>query len=604
MSTSRIDPPAPPVPADPFVALDTIQADSLLAHIQFLADDRLEGRASGTRGCQEAAKYVADRFNACGLSPGGDFGTYYQSFVAECGRRVLESTSCTVAGRMLKLDQEFAVAKSGGKAQGSGALVLAGYGISAPEAGHDDYASLAVEGRIVVVFTGAPGRSSKTGEFLDTRPAGAKVSPRAKVEAAFGRKAAGLLLIQTPAEEKDGANTLPVFVGDPGQGLSFPAVHLTADVGREILASLGINMDETLQRLDRGEALLDLATEATATLQVDVSPIRRSTENVIGILKGKGEKSDEVIVVGAHYDHLGRGGNSSLGTTGEIHNGADDNASGTAALMELAEACAQVREQWNRTLVFVAFSGEELGLLGSLHFVMKPLFPLDKIACMLNLDMVGRSREGYCAIGSVASAREFQGLPEALNERLGLGLKLESFEGGFNQGSSDHQTFLNQKIPSLFFFSGFHEDYHRPSDDVERVNAEGAERITRMVYAALADLAQRPDRPVFVASAFTAPMTAPGSRGGDRPWFGSVPAMGDTSGEGVLFSDVRAGSPADQAGLKGGDRLIEMNGQQVKTLEDFTVFLRSAKVGDSIEVVVLRDGQRVTAKVTLAVRPG
>jgi len=590
---------------------DPITADELLAHVRFLADDRLEGRMTGEKGCEEAAQYVAATFAEIGLEPGGDRGligrTFLQHFVATAGRKVEPTTSCRIGGRELKLGREFAVAIGMGSAQGEGSVVFAGYGLKAPEANRDDYAGLDVAGRIVLVVSGAPGRAAASGDFLDTKPAGVHVHTRAKIEKAFAQRAAGLVVIQNPLELKEAAETLPEWISDRGDGLTFPAVHVTASVGRALLSEAGLDLDLIVRRLEAGEVATQPLPTTSGAIRVEASPIRRPTANVVGVLRGAGAHGDGHLIVGAHYDHLGLGGSASLSGEKAIHNGADDNASGTAALLEIAERCATSPPP-ARTIIFLAFSGEELGLLGSQHYVLNPLLPLKECCAMLNLDMVGRSRNDYCAVGAIGSSPAFRGLVDQANGALALGLKLDPSDGGMSQGSSDHQSFLDASVPSLFFFSGLHEDYHKPGDDVDKINADGAARIARLCDAVVEAVDALPTKPPFVAYAPPANphagiTTAPSSGGQpQRPWFGSIPSFGGGS-DGVLFDGVGKGSPAEKAGLQKGDVLVEWNGRPVKTLEDFTAFLGTAKIGDTVKIEVLREGKRLDFEVTLAVRP-
>lgn len=587
-----------------------ITPDAYLADVRFLADDRLEGRMTGSPGCDEAARFISERFRSIGLQPGGDAGSFLQHFDAVSGRRVEATTSAKVGGRELVRGRDFAVVDGSGTASGSGELLFLGYGIESAPANRHDYAGHDVAGKMVVALMGGPGRASGSGDFVDTKPGGEAVKARRKAAAAFHAKAAGLILVNHPAEVakgEEGFEKWPDSFDEIGDGLSFPAIHVTATIGRELLKGGGLDLDAAIARLDAGEAMAQELGQATATLKIDTAPIHRPAANVVGILKGDGSHGDDHLIVGAHYDHLGWGSGASLARgVHAIHNGADDNASGTAAVLAIAKSEATRRDRSPRTVVFVCFSGEELGLLGSKHYAEHPVLPLAKCMAMLNLDMVGRSRKDYCAIGAIGSAAVFKGLAEKENDALHLGLKLDPSDGGMAMGSSDHQSFLDAKVPSLFFFSGLHEDYHKPTDKADKINSDGAVRIAKLCDAILEDLESVKEKPAFVAVAPSAPdphAAAPSSpKGEGRPWFGSIPAFG-ASGDGVLFDGVSAGSPAEKAGLAKGDRLVEWNGQPVKTLADFTALLGSAQVGDKVKVVILRGTERKEFEITLAVRP-
>ncbi len=526
------------------------------------------------------------------------------------GRRVEATTAVELNGQPLAAGTDYTVVSGTGTCDARAELVFVGYGLESKSANRHDYEGRDVKGRIVVALTGAPGRAHETGDFTDTKPGGEAVKPRRKALAAFAAKAAGLILIQV-AQSGGAAGALPTFDEEIGDGLTFPAVYVTDAIGRKLLAEAGLELDGVVGKLESGAAMSDeiarpLAT-ATAKLHVDTAPIHHPTSNVVGLLKGDGSHGSEYVAVGAHYDHLGWGDSTSSLAPGvhAIHHGADDNASGTAAVLELARWCASRPAKLPRDVLFLSFSGEEMGLLGSQHYCAHPIVPLAQCAAMLNLDMVGRSQNDYCAVGNISSAAPFREIVKAANDAEGVRLALDLSDGGMSVGSSDHQSFLNAKVPSLFFFSGLHADYHKPSDTSDKINADGGARIAKLCGGILEEIAALPTKPDFVAPAPVAPNphagTVPVPSGEPRPWFGSIPAFG-ASGDGVLFDGVSAGSPAEKAGLAKGDRLVEWNGRPVKTLEDFTAMLGSAQVGDTVHVVIQRGGEKKTYDITLALR--
>jgi len=608
---------------------DPIRPAELRDHVAFLADDRLEGRMTGEPGCEAAAAYLAERFAALRLEPLGDFGadgqrTFFQRFVAVSGRALLPDTLCDLAGAPLALHEDFTAVFGMGSAEGAGELVLAGFGLVATEPPRDDFAGLDVAGRLVVVFSGAPGRARDEGDWLDTKPGGAAARVRAKIDAAFARKAAGVIVLQNRLEEKAKADTLPEWNSDRGDGLSCAAVQLTESAGRALFGMQQLDFDALLEAADRGEPVARALPGVTGRVKLVTRPIERPTANVVALLRGEAAPANggasgagaatalelDHVLIGAHYDHLGLGGSSSLaGGARAIHNGADDNASGTAALIELAEQFA-TGPRLPRALVFAAWSGEELGLLGSQHWTKSPALPLERCFANLNLDMVGRAKGMSCAIGAIGSSPAFAGLPARVNGELAIGLALELSDGSMAQGSSDHQSFLNARVPALFFFSGLHEDYHKPSDDADKLNYDGAAAIASLCGGVAQALLALEARPAFtpLPSANPHAAGAPGApgnarpRGGNRPWFGSIPAFGGGV-SGVVFDGVSPGSPAEKAGIRKGDQLIEWNGRAVASLEDFTALLGAGKVGDKIDVVLLRGGEKVTTEVTLALRP-
>jgi hypothetical protein len=318
--------------------------------------------------------------------------------------------------------------------------------------------------------------------------------------------------------------------------------------------------------------------------------------NVLAYLPGK---TDEYVIIGAHYDHLGRGNFDSLAPSqiGQIHPGADDNASGTAGVLELARLLAPRKGQLRRGVLFASFAGEELGLLGSAEWVKEPTRPLEKAVAMLNMDMIGRIKDDKVYVGGVGTGSTLKAIVE--QAQANCGFKIEYSPGGYS--SSDHTSFVAKKIPVLFFFSGLHSDYHKPSDTWEKINADSAARLLDVVSATGVRLADADERPAFVVVAEDKPVGGMGGGGGYGPYFGSIPDFGQVE-NGVKFSDVKPNSPAAKAGLKAGDVLVQFGDKPIKNLYDFTDALRRSKVGDVVEVKVLRDGQPVTASVKLEQR--
>jgi membrane-associated protease RseP (regulator of RpoE activity) len=306
---------------------------------------------------------------------------------------------------------------------------------------------------------------------------------------------------------------------------------------------------------------------------------------------------NEWVIVGAHYDHLGLGDRSSLAPSqiGEIHHGADDNASGTAGILELARLAVNNRQSLKRSILFMAFAGEELGLLGSAHFTGSPTVPLDKVQGMINLDMVGRLQNNRVFVGGVGTSPNFKTWVEDFNESVDL--TLDYSDSGY--GSSDHMSFNIKRIPVLFFFSGLHADYHKPSDTHEKINAEGALKVLSLTYLMMDRMANDGGRIEYTEVQEPRPVGSGG--GGYGPYFGSIPDFRDDL-KGVLFADVRPNSPASKAGFKTGDLMIAFDGKAVENLYDFTFALRSKKPGDVVVVVVKRGDQEIKADVTLEAR--
>ena len=316
------------------------------------------------------------------------------------------------------------------------------------------------------------------------------------------------------------------------------------------------------------------------TFHCDLRKVIPTTTNVVGILEGNDPVlKNEAIVIGAHYDHIGLGELGSLaeGRGQQIHNGADDNASGTAGLLELARVLASQRATLKRSVVFVAFSAEEEGLLGSKHYVATPAFPLDKTVAMINMDMIGRMKDDRVIVGGSGSSPLWKDLLPRLKPN---GLELKFQDDGY--GPSDHASFYAKDIPVLFFFTGVHQDYHRPSDDPDKINLAGANQVLELVLGTAQALSQQ-ERPTR-SSPKPRSRSEPRGRGEFRVYLGTIPDYGEEV-EGVKLSGVREGSPAAKAGMKGGDIIVECAGKQIKNVYDYTYVLGDRKPGDVVEIV-------------------
>ncbi|MBM3457811.1 MAG: M28 family peptidase, partial [Armatimonadetes bacterium] len=317
------------------------------------------------------------------------------------------------------------------------------------------------------------------------------------------------------------------------------------------------------------------------------------TRNVIGLLEGSDPVlKQEYVVVGAHYDHLGLGGAHSLSSDERpaIHHGADDNASGTAGVLELANHFASRRGELRRSLLFMAFSGEEMGLLGSAHWTKNPTVPLERVAAMVNLDMIGRMKGDTVQVLGAGSSPAWKELLEEANRPHRLQLKAG---GGGSFGGSDHQSFYARQIPVLFFFTGIHPDYHLPSDTWEKVNADGQSRLLQLVRDATLRIVRLDTRPAFTRTQEEQQAPSPGF----RVFLGTIPDYAE-EGVGVVLQGVREGSPAAKAGIQAGDTLVELAGKSIRNVQEYTTILGTLKANVEVGVVVLRKGQRLALKIT------
>jgi len=602
--------------------------------VSFLAHDDQEGRSPGTAGIERAADFIAKRFQELGLKPAPGADGYFQKF-AIAGRPQLGDPIAltvkapngeTLEGASLTDFSPLAIGSSASIE--SAPIVFAGYGITAERLGYDDYADHDVKGKAVLILRREPRQDDDQSPF-DGKRDSAFATFRHKATNAFQHGAAMILLVNDLAGSGNDANTL-LSVNQAGfDAISkLPIVHLSRDfadkilkaAGEPSLAELEKQIDEDLKPRTREL----IGASLTGLITIDRPAVE--TKNVIGVLEGAGPLADETIIVGGHYDHLGRGGlmSGSLAfLSNDIHNGADDNASGTAMVLETARRFAERRDPPARRLVFMAFSGEERGLLGSRHYVENPLYPLENTVMMINFDMVGRlndkSELTMIGTGSTPGAEE---LVRALGDWAGLKIKtVKGMTDGF--GGSDHQPFHGKEIPILFAFTGLHSDYHRPSDDSEKINYAGMARIAAYMESILLDVLNRPARPEFTTAA--SPRTAAAPKPAEAPKtaenhakptdhapqesasasvsmtvsLGVMPDYADETKSGMKISDVRAGGPADKGGLKGGDTIVGIGGKPIGTIYDYMESLSGYKPGEKVEVVVKRDGREVKLNVEL-----
>ena len=565
-------------------AAATITAPELKRHVEVLASDALEGRGTGSAGEKKAAEYLIEGFRAAGLEPGGEDGTFLQPFQVP-GEAKLQGTPALELRvgewwRELTLRREFQPFGFSDSGQLEAPLVFAGYGVVDPARGYDDYAGLDVKGKAVLVLRHQPrpDQGARENAFFVTKAKNAKA-----------RGAAALIVVNDTLHQR-GDQLAPFGAGEASEETRLPAFHVTRAVAESLFKTAGRDLAALQKQLDEQLRPSSFELPARVRLSVQIERTVLNPRNVIARLPGSDPAlAKEIVVFGAHYDHLGRGHTGqSLDPEAqdEIHNGADDNASGTSALLELAQAMTAARPR--RTIYFVAFSGEEMGLLGSAHFVKQPPVPLERIVSMINLDMIGRLNKDKLEVGGVGSSPGFPDLVKRVCEPHGLKLRLT--KSGF--GPSDHASFYGAGVPVLFFFTGLHAEYHRPNDDSPLIQAEGMERVTRAAFAAGLEIANADARPTYVA---------PPARRENRPRLG-VMLDQEWEGTGAALSQVAEGGPAAAAGLQDGDVIVALGGQRIEASEDLLDALGEHKAGDEVEVVVLRGKEQLTFKVKLAGR--
>ncbi|MCA1567014.1 MAG: M20/M25/M40 family metallo-hydrolase [Acidobacteria bacterium] len=664
-----------------------VSAERLRAHVAYLASDELGGRRTGTPGAATAAQYIALEFQRYGLGGGVKWpaGTkerlnaYLQKFPyvsgVELGKanamtftpRTREATAAQEAhAAAMSLDMRVGedwtpLAWSANARVESAPVTYVGYGITAAELQHDDYAGVDVRNRIALAFADTPDGDNPHGSFARF------ADLRFKAAAARDHGARALVLIAREENFKDEKIARlrvdeSVATGDAG----IPVVVISRQAARRALEAAATpkmtfeELEKAVspaphaagrsaaqsapppQRQDTRKPAAAARRSFSAPLQniafaINTEIVRREAPaaNVVGILEGADAKlKDEVVVIGAHYDHLGRGGQGSLaGREGEIHHGADDNASGVAGLLELARTFAKERKSIRRTLVFIAFGGEEEGLLGSSYYVRNPSLPLARTVAMINLDMIGRMKENRLIVGGVGTAQEWKTWIAEANSRLQLDVAasgaasskeegererypvvvganggtiatvtpggrfaLTMTEDGF--GPSDHASFYAKQTPVLFFWTGTHEDYHKPSDTADRINYEGQLRIVSFVRDIVSSLDASDARPTYTLAKSDA---AAGRSTGFRVYLGTIPNYAE-SGDGLKLDAVREDSPAAKAGLSAGDVIVRLAGRDVRNVYDYTYALGEMRAGVEYEVEVVRGGERLKLKLTPVAR--
>jgi hypothetical protein len=482
-------------------ATPAIDAERLIGHIKFLASDDLKGRASGSPELERAADYIAQQFKDIGLAPGGEDGTWFEPFELVAGLTVGEGNSLVVSDKTQSIrftlgSTYYPLSTVPNESPTTASdreeklpLVFAGYGLSAPDVRYDDYDGLDVNGKAVIIFSHEPQETDPNSPMNGNRPM-PQTTVYKKAEAARNRGARLLLVVGDPSHQTDqGLYNSFEFSPDADEA-GLPILRVRRDEIQPLLNKW--SLDALARQIDRdlrprSRQLKDATVDYTEFLARN----RRTVRNVVGVLTGSDPaKAREAIVIGAHYDHIGLGGRLSVTPerAGEVHNGADDNASGTASVIEMARAAIADRARFPRTLIFVTFAGEERGLLGSAHYVRSPApVSVGSTVVMLNLDMVGRSRGAVDVSGLDKGALKDDLMAAA--QTVG---DLEIKQEGPGAGRSDDSSFIDARVPAINFFTGFHADYHRPTDDWEKIEKAGTARVAALALEFAARLAADP----------------------------------------------------------------------------------------------------------------
>ena len=565
-------------------------------HATALSGDDMEGRGVGTAGLDKAAAYLQGEYSRLGLEPVG--AEYKQEFGVTTGVALGADNRLAAGDEAWTVGEGFMPLGFSGSGAVEGSVVFAGYGITAKDLDYDDYAGLDVTGKVVLAMRYEPGEEDDASPFDGRRPTRWS-DLRYKAHLAKQAGAVALVLV-APAREADEPDGLPgLRVGDPTSDAGLPVFQVTRAVADAWLATADQSLAALREAIDAEMKPRSLALPAVSLSgNIALEPTRATVSNIVGILPGTGALADEAVVVGAHYDHLGMGGRGSFRPEEvAIHNGADDNASGVAAMLCGVEQLQKAPPADRRALVVIAFAAEEIGLGGSSWYVNNPAIPLEQTAAMINLDMVGAVRDGQLSALGGDSAPEWADRVAAAATEAGLAVA----SGGDGYGPSDQTPFYAAGVPVLHLFSGAHERYHTPEDDVGALNMDGGGQVATLLGSLLgATLTEA--RPTYVRAA-AGPAMAGDSRGYGS-YLGTIPDYATMMAEtgGVLLSDVRPDGPAERAGLRGGDRIVGMAGIEIRNLYDMSFVLRDHRPGETITIVVERDGQRVELLATLGQR--
>ena len=517
------------------------------------------------------------------MSPAGENG-YLQAFEFITGINLGGQNHLSIQDKHFIVNEDFIPLEfsSNGKIEGN--LVFAGYGFAIDDSvSWNDYNGIDVEGKWVLIFRGGPGGDHPHSDYVNHIPL------RKKAMLARDQKAAGIIFVNQAGETDQ---LIPLKHSPNSTAIGLPVLQISRKIADQ-LVSAQLNMLQT--KLDEKKQSQSYSLNIQISADVNLKKQIVSVPNVIGIIPGSDPVlRDEYIILGAHFDHLGFGGQGtgSLALdSSAIHNGADDNASGTAGILELSKKLSSNRKNLKRSILLMAYNAEEQGLLGSKYYVNNPTVSLSATAVMINMDMIGRMSEGKVIVGGTGTSPEFESILNEINKDHGIHLKM-SQEG---YGPSDHASFYVNNIPVLFFFTGTHMDYHKPSDDWQHINVAGQKQIVDLIYDLTIKLSNQATKPLFSQAG---PKTPTQTRRSFKVTFGVIPSYGSDA-EGMEIDGAKKEGPAGKAGMQKGDVITSIGGKEIKNIYDYMYRLEELKPGETVEVKVLRAGKTLTLKVNL-----
>ncbi len=558
-----------------------ITKDELHESVEFLASDSLKGRFPGTPEDNILSDWIASQFRQAGLKM--LFNDGLQPFEVTVELEAGKGNALGFEGFSGTVGEDIAPFTFSANASHEGEVIFAGYGfdIDGDSLKWHDYEGIDVKGKWVMILRGDPELDNPDSPFATFS------DDRNKVMAAEDHGAGGVLLVSGVGfDQKDGLDELRVKKSP----VAIPVLQIKRTVANKILEKSGKSIEELEKALNEKRAPLSFATGVTAKGSSEINEKKVKTWNIVGMLEGTDEQlKDEYIVIGAHKDHLGMGGpntGSRKPDTLAVHNGADDNASGTAVLLELVEKMAWQHDSLRRSVIFVAFGAEEMGLLGSKYFVENPPVELSKIKAMINVDMVGRLRDNNLQVGGTGTSKQSEDILNSIpHDSLNLAFTTEGY------GPSDHASFYGKDIPVFFFSTGAHLDYHTPFDDTDSVNFDGLEKIGDYIFG-LAWTVANMDSALVFQEAGPKEGVSRSRRRGKGVTLGIMPDFSGTEKRGLRADFVIKGKPAALGGMKDGDIITAINGKPVKNIYDYMYRLSKLKFGQTISVEVLRDGEK------------
>ena len=554
--------------------------NEVLNHIKFLSSDEMEGRYPGSKGSIKSADYIAQNFEQAGLRPYNS-EEFFQKFEFKSGVYLSDDNNLIVNKKRFRVKEDYIPIQFSESGNFKGQIIFTGYGLKVNELNWNDYKDIDVEGKWVLMFRGSPEGYNPHSKFGDN------ISIRNKTLTAKDVGALGVLLINQNRSD----SLIDLSFDYNSKPIGIPVLNISYD----ILKVLSDKDFESIKKeIDKNEKQKSFLLESELESNIDIKVENVSISNVVGVLRKKQNKTNNnYIVIGAHFDHLGyglRGSGSLAPGKNIIHNGADDNASGTAVLLDLAYKLSKLKKKLNNDIIFVAFNAEEQGLLGSKFFVDNIGNDINNVKTMINLDMIGRMKNNQLTVGGIGTAELFEKIVDKANKSLQIDLS----KSASGQGPSDHSSFYNKNIPVLFFHTGGHDDYHKPSDDWTKINLEGINRINDLIFNVVENIDSLEDPPEFIAT------TNPSAqrRMNFSVTFGIMPNYGDSS-QGLKVDAVRENGPAYNAGMKDGDIIVKINKKDVSDIYEYMARLGELKPGDIAKVQVLRNNKNIILEIQL-----